>query len=118
MSTQAITPAVPERDTLTRSAAVVRVTSADSNGPRVSVLVPAKDEAENLPEFMRQCAETFAPHPGLFEVVVINDGSVDRTGHVLEQLQSQYDFLHVVQHRTRRGIADALRSGYLAARGD
>jgi glycosyltransferase involved in cell wall biosynthesis len=86
--------------------------------PRVSVLVPSKDEADNLPEFMRQAAETFAASPGLYEVIVIDDGSADNTRTVLEELKHVYPFLRVVHHRTRRGIADALRSGYLAARGD
>jgi glycosyltransferase involved in cell wall biosynthesis len=86
--------------------------------PRVSVLVPAKDEADNLPEFMRQAAEAFAATPGLYEIIVIDDGSVDRTREVLEGLRHEYPLLRVVYHRTRRGIADALRTGYLAARGD
>jgi glycosyltransferase involved in cell wall biosynthesis len=86
--------------------------------PRISVLVPAKDEAENLPEFMRQAAEAFAATPGLYEVIVIDDGSVDNTLAVLDALQAQYPFLRVVRHRTKRGIAEALRTGYLSARGD
>lgn len=86
--------------------------------PRVSVLVPAKDEADNLPEFMRQADETFADAPGMYEVIVIDDGSTDRTREVLELLRHEYPYLRVIHHRTRRGIADALRSGYLAARGE
>lgn len=90
----------------------------DETRPRVSVLVPAKDEAENLPEFMRQAAETFAQTPGLYEVIVIDDGSVDLTQAVLHELREQYPFLRTERHRSQRGIADALRTGYLAARGD
>jgi glycosyltransferase involved in cell wall biosynthesis len=84
----------------------------------VSVLVPAKDEAENLPLFMEQAAVAFAASPHRFEVIVIDDGSVDRTWAVLQELTQQYSFLRVARHRARRGIADALRTGYLAARGD
>jgi len=84
----------------------------------VSVLVPAKDEAENLPLFMEQAAEAFASSPHSYEVVVIDDGSVDRTWAVLEELARQYPFVRLQRHRSRRGIADALRTGYLAARGD
>ena len=43
----------------------------------VSVLVPAKDEAANLPEFLRLCAEALGPAGFSFEVVVVNDGSRD-----------------------------------------
>jgi glycosyltransferase involved in cell wall biosynthesis len=82
------------------------------------VLVPAKDEAENLPLFMEQAAVAFASSPHRYEVVVVDDGSVDRTWPVLQQLVEQYSFLRIVRHRARRGIADALRSGYLAARGE
>jgi len=84
----------------------------------VSVLVPAKDEAENLPLFMEQAAEAFASSPHSYEVVVIDDGSVDRTWAVLQELARQYPFVRFQRHRSRRGIADALRTGYLAARGD
>ncbi|MBA3670576.1 MAG: glycosyltransferase [Gemmatimonadaceae bacterium] len=84
----------------------------------VSVLVPAKDEAENLPLFMQLAAEAFASHPGThYEVVVVDDGSVDDTAAVLEGLQADHDFLRVVRHRAPRGIAEALRSGYLASTG-
>jgi glycosyltransferase involved in cell wall biosynthesis len=83
----------------------------------VSVLVPAKDEAENLPLFMEQAAEAFANSTVSYEVVVIDDGSTDNTPRVLAELQKRYPFLRVAQHRRQRGIADALRTGYLAARG-
>jgi len=84
----------------------------------VSLLVPAKDEAENLPEFIRLCQESLGSAPFSFEVVVVDDGSRDGTAAVLEQLQSEYRFLRVVTHRRQRGIADALRSAAAAAAGD
>lgn len=83
----------------------------------VSVLVPAKDEAENLPLFMEQAAATFATTPHRYEVVVVDDGSTDRTWAVLQELAARYPFVRLARHRARRGIADALRTGYLNARG-
>src|SRR3954469_23528668 len=85
----------------------------------VSVLVPAKDEAENLPLFMELAAQAFAQNPDVrYEVVVVDDGSVDDTWRVLQELGARYDFLHSVRHRSRRGIADALRTGYLSSTGN
>jgi glycosyltransferase involved in cell wall biosynthesis len=84
----------------------------------VSVLVPAKDEAANLPEFVRLCAEALNPAPFTFEVVIVNDGSRDESAGVLRELARTHPFLRVVTHRRQRGIADALRSAGDVARGD
>ncbi len=84
----------------------------------VSVLVPAKDEAQNLPLFMELAAATFAAHSARYEVIVIDDGSSDDTWSVLQSLQERFPFLRAVRHRTQRGIAEALRTGWLHARGN
>lgn len=84
----------------------------------VSVLVPAKDEEGNLALFLQLCEETFRDQAAHYEVVVIDDGSTDGTWALLQQLRQQYPFLTAVRHRARRGIAEALRTGYLHARGD
>lgn len=84
----------------------------------VSVLVPAKDEAANLPEFVQRCAEALMPAGFSFEVIVVNDGSRDGSDGILRELARQYPFLRVVDHRRQRGIADSLRSGGEVARGD
>lgn len=85
----------------------------------VSVLVPAKDEAENLPLFMELAERAFAADPlTRYEVVVVDDGSADATWRVLGELQARYPWLRTARHRVRRGIADALRTGYLHAQGD
>jgi glycosyltransferase involved in cell wall biosynthesis len=84
----------------------------------VSVLVPAKDEALNLPEFVRLSAEALGQAGFSFEVVVVDDGSRDDTPAVLEGLMREYPFLRGVRHRRQLGIADALRSGAEAAVGD
>lgn len=84
----------------------------------VSLLVPAKDEAANLPEFVALCARDLGSAPFTFEVIVVDDGSRDDSARVLADLQRQHSFLRVVTHRRQRGIADALRSASEAADGD
>jgi glycosyltransferase involved in cell wall biosynthesis len=66
---------------------------------------------------MEQAAEAFAESTTRYEVIVIDDGSTDGTWEVLERLRETYPFLRAERHRSRRGIADALRTGYLASRG-
>jgi glycosyltransferase involved in cell wall biosynthesis len=87
-----------------------------ADGVDVSVLVPAKDEADNLPEFVRLCAEAFAAAPFRAEVLVVDDGSA-ATPDVLRELASRHAFLRWTRHRTRQGITEALRTAALIARG-
>jgi glycosyltransferase involved in cell wall biosynthesis len=103
---------------MTAVSATPRASLAPAARPRVSVLVPSKDEAESLPLFLELCDATFREQPVGYEVIVIDDGSTDGTPGVLEALEVQYTFLRTARHRARRGIADALRTGYLSARGD
>ena len=91
--------------------------ATNSTAPDVSVLVPAKDEAENLAELVRLTREALLPLPYACELVIINDGSHDGTARLLEELTAKHPFVRVVTHRTQRGIADALKSGADLARG-
>ena len=84
----------------------------------VSVLVPAKDEADNLPEFVEQCREALQDTAFTCELIVVNDGSVDGTASVLDRLAAEHPWLQVVTHRSQRGIADALKTASEAARGN
>jgi glycosyltransferase involved in cell wall biosynthesis len=83
----------------------------------VSVLVPAKDEAENLPTFLAQCEAAFRDVPFTAEVVVVDDGSTDETPQVLAALGARYPFLRGLRHRSQQGIAEALHTAGLEARG-
>ena len=91
--------------------------ATNSTQPDVSVLVPAKDEADNLAEFVRLTREALLPLPYACELVIVNDGSHDGTPHVLDEIKAKHPFVRVVTHRTQRGIADALKSASDVARG-
>ena len=92
-------------------------TNSTAPPPDVSVLVPAKDEADNLAEFVRLTREALLPLPYTCELVIVDDGSQDGTARVLDELKAKHPFVRVVTHRTQRGIADALKSGAEVARG-
>lgn len=92
-------------------------TNSTAPPPDVSVLVPAKDEADNLAEFVRLTREALLPLPYTCELVIVDDGSQDGTVRVLDELKAKHPFVRVVTHRTQRGIADALKSGAEVARG-
>ncbi|WP_432482326.1 glycosyltransferase family 2 protein [Kineococcus esterisolvens] len=89
--------------------------------PELSVVVPARDEAEVLPAL----AERLRPvldglrADGLagYEVLVVDDGSTDATPVVLARLRRQWPQLRVVRLRTSAGHQAALSAGLARARG-
>lgn len=84
---------------------------------RTVVVLPAHNEASNLPEVLD---ELFAVLDGLPEstaVVVVNDGSTDGTRTVLEQVSRRHPTLTAVNLPGRSGKALALREGFSAALG-
>jgi dolichol-phosphate mannosyltransferase len=83
--------------------------------PRISVVVPVKNEALNvrhlLEEIERACAR-LAP----FEVIYVDDGSTDATGQELAAAKTARPWLRVLRHERSCGQSAAVRSGVLAAR--
>jgi glycosyltransferase involved in cell wall biosynthesis len=84
--------------------------------PSLSVFFPAYNDAPSLPALVRKTFATLEQHVADYEVIVVNDGSRDRTGEVIEELGREYSpWLRVVTHAHNRGYGGALRSGFAAA---
>ncbi|MFZ1627806.1 MAG: glycosyltransferase family 2 protein [Anaerolineae bacterium] len=88
--------------------------------PTVSVLVPARNEAENIPILLAKVAKAFDALglDGRAELVLIDDGSTDGTGDVAASQAIAYPFLRLIRHRRNLGLTAALRSGFRAVTGD
>ena len=65
-------------------------------------MTSAKDEAENLPSFVELADAAFRADGARYEIVVIDDGSVDDTWEVLQRLAERYPYLRRVRCRTGR----------------
>jgi glycosyltransferase involved in cell wall biosynthesis len=87
--------------------------------PSLSVFFPAYNDAPSLPALISGAFHVLESHADDFEVIVVNDGSYDRTGEVLNELCRQYGpRLRVITHRSNRGYGGALRSGFENAQKD
>lgn len=87
-----------------------------SNDPAVSVVVPVRNEAENIEPLLKEIAAALSGR-WPFEVVYVNDGSTDGTDDELKRLMGLYPWLRRVRHKQSCGQSAAVRSGVRAARG-
>lgn len=84
--------------------------------PAVSVIVPVRNEAENVAPLIAEIAAACAPL-GAFEVIYVDDGSTDATASVLAEQATTRPWLRRLRHDVSRGQSAAVRSGAQAARG-
>jgi glycosyltransferase involved in cell wall biosynthesis len=85
----------------------------------VTVFFPAYNDAPSLPALVERTFAVLREHASDYEVVVVNDGSFDNTGEVLDRLANQYaPHMRVITHQQNRGYGGALRSGFAAATKD
>lgn len=87
-------------------------------GRRVSVVVPAYNEATNLPALVERVTRVLATLPYEGELIVVDDGSRDDTGEVLDELCGRYPGLGVVRFSRNFGHQAALSAGLDHATGD
>ena len=85
--------------------------------PTLSVIAPCFNEARNLPELVARLEGAFDRKGIDGEIVLVDDGSRDDTGAVLDQLLAAHPRLRAVRHARNQGIEAAWRSGVGAARG-
>ncbi|MGD0869499.1 MAG: glycosyltransferase family 2 protein [Bryobacteraceae bacterium] len=84
--------------------------------PSLSVFFPAYNDAPSLPALIRKTFAVLEQHVADYEVVVVNDGSCDDTGAVLDQLSRKFaPRLRVETHPENRGYGRALRTGFATA---
>jgi glycosyltransferase involved in cell wall biosynthesis len=85
---------------------------------RLSVVMPAFNEEANVQEAVRRATAVGERLCAEHEVVVVDDGSSDRTGELVEKAAADDPRVVLVRHPRNRGYGEAVRTGLRAARMD
>ncbi len=83
----------------------------------VSILIPARDEAGNLPGLLDEITAAMRSHHGDYEVLVIDDGSSDRSWAMLLERAQRDQTLRPIHHRESAGQSTAIWQAARLARG-
>lgn len=83
--------------------------------PAVSVVLPAKNEAESLPAVLKELGEALGENPLAAEILVVDDGSTDRTPDVLKGCRESDPRIRRVRLAANAGQSAALAAGFSEA---
>jgi len=85
--------------------------------PDLSVVIPIRNEEPNLPELYREFTETLTAWGRSYELVLVDDGSTDRSFAILSELQAKDARVRVIRFRRNFGQTAAFAAGFKYARG-
>lgn len=84
----------------------------------LSVFFPCFNEEKNIPLFIAEALTVIPQVAEKFELIIVNDGSVDQTKLTGEALAQKYPNVKIISHPENRGYGAALRTGFEAAKYD
>ncbi len=84
----------------------------------ISVVLPAHNEEAVIADTVRRCLETLDRVTADYEVILVDDGSIDRTGSIADAIAATDSHLKVVHNRPNRGYGGALKAGFEVASKD
>lgn len=82
---------------------------------KLSVVVPAYNEEANLEKCIQNIQTVLKALKIEHEVIIVDDGSTDKTGEIAETLAKKYKSLNVVHNKPNRGYGGSLKSGFAKA---
>jgi len=85
-------------------------------GLTLSIVVPAFNEEANIAEAVGMIVEGLPVEVEDYELILVNDGSNDSTGHIIDGLANENARIRVVQFQDNRGKGAALQAGFKLAK--
>lgn len=78
---------------------------------KLSVFLPAYNEEANLEKTVKNVTENLQKNVSTWEIVIVDDGSKDKTGKIADRLARVDNRISVIHHQPNRGYGAAFKSG-------
>ena len=82
----------------------------------ISVILPALNEEDNLEALANEITDYFNTKHIKYEIIIVNDGSTDKTGEIANKLSKTYKNVFVIHHPKNKGYGKSLRDGFRAGK--
>lgn len=84
----------------------------------ISLVIPAFNEEEILEESIEIFKENLSSICEEYEIIIVDDGSTDRTGEIANQLAERHKLVRVIHHSINKGVGAALLTGFQTAKNE
>jgi len=84
----------------------------------LSIVIPMFNEAENVESTLNRIEQALASFQGTYEIIAVDDGSLDNTLEILKRIESQNEKIKVVSYSKNIGRGMAMRKGFQESKGD
>ena len=88
---------------------------SNDNKPLVSMIIPVKNEEGNIRNCVQSCINSTYSNK---EIIVVNDGSTDKTPEILDEMRKEEPSLHIIHLSKSVGKKQAIEAGSEIAKGD
>jgi len=86
--------------------------------PYLSLVIPAYNEAERIGKSLEQAVSYLTKQPYSYEIIVVDDGSMDKTVQVVNKVSEKFSTIHLVRQPKNMGKGAAVRRGMLESKGE
>jgi len=85
---------------------------------RISIIIPAYNESKRLPPFLDLLVAYCTKNKNKFEIIIVDDGSRDKTVEVVESYKSKFKDLHIIRLENNMGKGYAVKKGLWESKGE
>lgn len=88
----------------------------DIDKEAISVVIPAYNEATNVENVVREAVDALDEFTKDYEIVLVNDGSTDRTGEIIDRIAAKNKKVRALHHKINKGFTGAMKTSFKNAR--
>lgn len=82
----------------------------------LSIFFPTFNEEKNIEDILKLALKVGGMVSDKFEIIVINDGSRDQTGKIVQEYSKNYNQITLIEHKTNLGYGAALKTGFYSSK--
>ena len=75
----------------------------------ISIVIPAYNESGLIEETVAEIIDCLSSLTVAYELIIVDDGSTDKTGEIAEKIALWYQHISVIHHRTNKGVGEVLK---------